>query len=68
VDEDTARMVVEGAAYYDLEAYNGDWIRVFCEHGDLLVIPAGHCYRLTTNAKVFIFILIFLFSILGISF
>lgn len=38
--EEQARMVIEGAAYYDVEATDGSWIRIMCEYGK-------HCgYRL----------------------
>ena len=53
-DEDQARMVLEGAAYYDVEEEEGKWIRVLCEFGDLILIPAGTCYRMTTTPKNFV--------------
>lgn len=34
--EDQARMVIGGAAYYDVEATDGSWIRILCEYGDLM--------------------------------
>lgn len=43
---------MEGAAYFDVEGKDGDWVRVLCEHGDLLIIPAGRNYRMTTTPKV----------------
>lgn len=36
LQEDMARMVIEGAAYYDVEATDGSWIRILCEYGDLM--------------------------------
>lgn len=45
-------MVIEGAAYYDVEATDGSWIRIMCEYGDLIIIPANRSYRLTTTNKV----------------
>lgn len=50
--EDAARMILEGAAYFDVEAKDGEWIRILCEYGDLIIIPAGRMYRMTTTAKV----------------
>lgn len=29
-------MVIEGSAYYDVEATDGSWIRILCEYGDLM--------------------------------
>ncbi|KAI6238062.1 1,2-dihydroxy-3-keto-5-methylthiopentene dioxygenase-like protein 3 [Aphelenchoides fujianensis] len=52
--EDQARMIIEGAAYYDVEGKDGEWIRILCEYGDLIIIPAGRNYRMTTTAKNFV--------------
>lgn len=54
--EDHARMIIEGSAYYDVEGKDGEWIRILCEYGDLLIIPAGRSYRMTTTPKVCLFI------------
>ena len=47
-----ARMIIEGAAYYDIEDDNGQWLRILCEYGDLLILPAGKLHRFTTTPKV----------------
>ncbi|KAI6221604.1 1,2-dihydroxy-3-keto-5-methylthiopentene dioxygenase-like protein 3 [Aphelenchoides besseyi] len=52
--EDQARMIIEGAAYYDVESKDGEWIRILCEYGDLIIIPAGRSYRMTTTSKNFV--------------
>jgi len=52
--EEQARMIIEGAAYYDVEATDGSWIRIMCEYGDLIIIPANRPYRLTTTNKNFV--------------
>uniref|UniRef100_A0A914EEC1 ARD n=1 Tax=Acrobeloides nanus TaxID=290746 RepID=A0A914EEC1_9BILA len=52
--EDQARLITEGAAYFDVESYNGDWIRILCEYGDLIIIPAGRPHRMTTTSKNFV--------------
>lgn len=49
-----ARMIIEGDAYYDIEDNNGHWLRVLCEYGDLLIIPAGKLHRFTTTPKNFV--------------
>ncbi|CAD5210157.1 unnamed protein product [Bursaphelenchus okinawaensis] len=53
-DGEIARMITEGAAYFDVEAKDGDWIRILCEYGDLIIIPNGRSYRMTTTAKNFV--------------
>uniref|UniRef100_A0A183BVZ5 Alpha/beta-hydrolase n=1 Tax=Globodera pallida TaxID=36090 RepID=A0A183BVZ5_GLOPA len=50
-DEDQARMILDGSAYYDVE--DEVWIRIFCEYGDLIIIPKGTAYRMTTTPKNF---------------
>lgn len=47
-----ARMIIEGTAYYDVEDKNGQWVRIFCEYGDLILIPANTCFRFTTTPHV----------------
>lgn len=51
-NDEIARMITEGAAYFDVEAKDGAWIRILCEYGDLIIIPANCSYRMTTTAKV----------------
>ncbi|KAI6184749.1 1,2-dihydroxy-3-keto-5-methylthiopentene dioxygenase-like protein 3 [Aphelenchoides bicaudatus] len=53
-DEDQARMVLEGSAYYDVEGKDGEWIRILVEYGDLIIIPSGRSYRMTTTPKNFV--------------
>uniref|UniRef100_A0A914HWC5 ARD n=1 Tax=Globodera rostochiensis TaxID=31243 RepID=A0A914HWC5_GLORO len=53
-DEDQARMILDGSAYYDVEAKDEVWIRIFCEYGDLIIIPKGTAYRMTTTPKNFV--------------
>uniref|UniRef100_A0AC35U549 Acireductone dioxygenase homolog n=1 Tax=Rhabditophanes sp. KR3021 TaxID=114890 RepID=A0AC35U549_9BILA len=53
-EEDEARLVVEGACYFDLETVDGEWVRVLAEHGDLLIFPAKHQHRFTTTPKNFV--------------
>ncbi|KAL7079643.1 hypothetical protein ACQ4LE_001282 [Meloidogyne hapla] len=53
-EEDQARMVMDGSVYFDLEANDGQWIRVLCEYGDLILIKAGTWYRMATTPKNFV--------------
>ncbi|KAK6015551.1 ARD/ARD' family protein [Ostertagia ostertagi] len=48
--EDQARMIIDGSAYYD----NGDWVRILCEYGDLILIPAKTSFRFTTTPQNFV--------------
>ncbi|CAJ0581726.1 unnamed protein product, partial [Mesorhabditis spiculigera] len=52
--EDQARMIIEGSSYFDVEDKNGAWVRILCEYGDLILIPAKVNYRFTTTHKNFV--------------
>uniref|UniRef100_A0AC34Q0L9 Uncharacterized protein n=1 Tax=Panagrolaimus sp. JU765 TaxID=591449 RepID=A0AC34Q0L9_9BILA len=52
--EEQAKLVTEGACYYDVEAKDGDWVRILCEYGDCIVIPKGRPHRMSTTAKNFV--------------
>lgn len=52
--EEQARLVTEGACYYDVEAHDGDWVRILCEYGDCIVIPKSRPNRMATTAKNFV--------------
>uniref|UniRef100_A0A0K0FH61 1,2-dihydroxy-3-keto-5-methylthiopentene dioxygenase homolog n=2 Tax=Strongyloides TaxID=6247 RepID=A0A0K0FH61_STRVS len=53
-EKEEARLVMEGACYFDLETIDGDWVRVMAEHGDLIIFPANVQHRFTTTPKNFI--------------
>ncbi|KAE9553092.1 hypothetical protein FO519_003681 [Halicephalobus sp. NKZ332] len=52
--EEQARLITEGACYYDVEAHNGDWVRILCEYGDCIVIPKNRPHRMSTTSKNFV--------------
>ncbi|VDK58125.1 unnamed protein product [Gongylonema pulchrum] len=60
LSSETARFIIEGSAYYDIEDDSGKWLRILCEYGDLLILPAGRLHRFTTTPKVtaFLFLLV----------
>jgi len=49
--EDVVTLVITGAAYYDIERDEDEWIRVCVERGDMIVIPAGVTHRFTTTPQ-----------------
>ncbi|EJW82096.1 hypothetical protein WUBG_06993 [Wuchereria bancrofti] len=53
-DIDSAFLVTDGSAYYDVEINDDDWIRINVERGDLIIIPSGCNYRFTLTTQVFI--------------
>uniref|UniRef100_A0A915Q2C0 Uncharacterized protein n=1 Tax=Setaria digitata TaxID=48799 RepID=A0A915Q2C0_9BILA len=50
---ETARLIIEGSAYYDVEDDSGNWLRILCEYGDLLIIPAGKLHRTSSKCADF---------------
>uniref|UniRef100_A0A7E4WD20 1,2-dihydroxy-3-keto-5-methylthiopentene dioxygenase homolog n=1 Tax=Panagrellus redivivus TaxID=6233 RepID=A0A7E4WD20_PANRE len=52
--EEQARLITEGSAYYDVEDKDGFWVRILVEYGDLIIIPKGRPYRMTTTPKNFV--------------
>lgn len=56
-DVDSAFLVMDGSAYYDIEMDDSGWIRVNVERGDLIIIPRGHNYRFTLTPQVLLSIL-----------
>ncbi|VBB28539.1 unnamed protein product [Acanthocheilonema viteae] len=54
LSSEIAILIIEGSAYYDVEDNCGNWLRILCEYGDLLIIPAGKLYRFTTTTENFV--------------
>jgi len=52
--ESEIRYVAEGSCYFDLNTPQGDWVRILCEEGDLLVLPPGVKHRFTTTEKIYL--------------
>ncbi|KAH7715510.1 1,2-dihydroxy-3-keto-5-methylthiopentene dioxygenase 2 [Aphelenchoides avenae] len=52
--DDTVFMVLEGAMYYDVEHDEDQWVRMYLERGDMIVIPKGRYFRCTTTSKNFV--------------
>eukprot|EP01117_Protostelium_nocturnum_P016310 TRINITY_DN6428_c0_g1_i1.p1 TRINITY_DN6428_c0_g1~~TRINITY_DN6428_c0_g1_i1.p1 ORF type:complete len:180 (-),score=59.33 TRINITY_DN6428_c0_g1_i1:167-679(-) len=56
-DDEEIRFFVDGSGYFDIR--NGesgdkeDWIRISCEKGDMLVLPAGIYHRFVPDDKMF---------------
>ncbi|EFO21143.2 hypothetical protein LOAG_07346 [Loa loa] len=54
LSNEIALLIMEGSAYYDVEDGCGNWLRILCEYGDLLIIPAGKLHRFTTTTENFV--------------
>ncbi|PAV90218.1 hypothetical protein WR25_08305 [Diploscapter pachys] len=52
--DDQARLIIDGSAYFDVEDNEGNWVRILCEHGDLILIPSNTGFRFTTTPKNYV--------------
>jgi len=54
-DEEEARIVMDGSAYYDVQEPKTDkWIRICMDPGDMVIIPVGCIHRFTPDMKNFV--------------
>ena len=49
--EDEVFSILDGSMYFDVEYEEEEWIRIYLERGDLIVIPKGKPYRYTVTGK-----------------
>ena len=51
---DEVRFVVDGEGIFDVRDRNDQWVRIFVEAGDLIIIPANlfHRFYLTESKKI----------------
>uniref|UniRef100_A0AC34F587 1,2-dihydroxy-3-keto-5-methylthiopentene dioxygenase n=1 Tax=Panagrolaimus sp. ES5 TaxID=591445 RepID=A0AC34F587_9BILA len=49
--EDEVFMILDGSMYFDInyDVEEEEWIRIYLERGDLIVIPKGKPFRCTCN-------------------
>ncbi|CAJ0582084.1 unnamed protein product, partial [Mesorhabditis spiculigera] len=53
-ESDWAVLVQDGMCYFDVEPVEDQWIRLFCEKGDLVVIPKGLPHRFTVTPQNYV--------------
>ncbi|CEF60701.1 1,2-dihydroxy-3-keto-5-methylthiopentene dioxygenase [Strongyloides ratti] len=51
---DTVSLILDGSCYYDIEKEEDQWIRIYLEKGDFIIIPSGKNIRFTTTPQNYV--------------